>query len=69
MRVLLWLATFLGGVLGALWIGLTLQVAESSPQEASGFALGIAFGVVPYVVARAWDELAGKPARAASPRS
>ena len=42
-----------GGLLGLL----TVAVASGAPQEAAGAALACASAVVPYVLARAVDEL------------
>lgn len=54
---LLWLATGLGALFGALQIALTSANATSAPQQAAGMAMAVAYAVVPYVLARALQEM------------
>lgn len=62
-RRALWLLTLLSavGAYGSLQIG--LYMASSAPQQAAAAAMAMASAVIPYVLARATDELfaAGDP--------
>ncbi len=51
-RALFWL-TAAGALLGMVQLVLTHATAESAPQQAAGFAMAMAYAVVPYVLARA----------------
>jgi hypothetical protein len=62
MRELLWLVALIGAGIGGLTTCGTLATANGAPQQAAGFALGLALACVPYVLARSWEELVGKPA-------
>lgn len=62
MREFLWVASLIGAGVGLLAILTTISFADSAPQEAAGFASALAFAGVPYVLARSWEELVGKPA-------
>ncbi len=57
MRVLFWLLAILGSLIGGFFIFIALTATESAPQEASAAAIGLAFAVVPYCLARAYSEL------------
>jgi sugar phosphate permease len=57
MRAILWVLTILGSLIGGLIFFLGFTSAKGAPQEAAAAAAGIAFGVLPYVCARAVDEL------------
>lgn len=50
-----WVVALIGGLFGALTLALVVQTAESSPQQAAGAAMGLAYAAIPYVIARAWD--------------
>lgn len=53
---LLWILAFLGALVG-IAIGTTgMAAAESAPQEAAVMAIAIGCAVIPYCLARAWDE-------------
>jgi hypothetical protein len=54
---LLWLAVLLGALFGALTLALTNATASGAPQQAAGAAIAVGYGVLPYVLARAWDAL------------
>ena len=53
----LWALTAIGAMLGILQMVMTSSTAESAPQQAAGFAMAIAYAVIPYVLARAAQEL------------
>jgi hypothetical protein len=53
---ILWALTGIGAVLGFVQIAMTHFAAQSAPQQAAGFALAMAYAVVPYVLARAAQE-------------
>jgi len=56
VRKFLWGTTTVGALIGVLTIFTTLTRATGATQEAAGAALACAFSVVPYVIARAFDE-------------
>ncbi len=58
MRIIFWGLAGLGSIIGGgfLFFG-ALNPASGAPQEAAGAAIGIAFAVLPYVFARAADEM------------
>ena len=53
---LIWVGVLFASALGGLLL-LYAIVAGSAPQQAAAAAIGIGFGVLPYVFARAWDEI------------
>ena len=53
----MWLICLAGSVIGVGYGAITLTYATSSPQEAAGMAIAMAFAVIPYVLARAIQEL------------
>ncbi len=53
----LWAGAGAGAVTGGYSALFGLAEAESSPQQAAAAAVAAAFAVVPYVVARAFDEI------------
>lgn len=61
MHTLLWLLALVSALCGAIWIPFALSGATGAPQEASIVAFGIALAVVPYCIARAWDEILERP--------
>jgi len=48
----IWLLPIFGALIGGLLVVLTAVGAKSAPQEAAGYAMALAFAVVPYVLAR-----------------
>lgn len=56
MKKILWIATVVGALVGAITFLLTLVGANSAPQEAAGSAMALCFTVIPYVVARGYSE-------------
>lgn len=54
---LLWIFAAICTLFGLLQLGYTFVAAESAPQQAAGAALAAALAVVPYVLARADQEL------------
>lgn len=53
MTRFLWVLTAIGSVLGALVALIGIMGAKGAPQEAAAAAIGIAFAVIPYCLARA----------------
>ena len=62
MKKLLWVLTILGSILGAAIVPIGISASKGAPQEAVFIALGIAFAVIPYCLARAYSELRTKEA-------
>jgi hypothetical protein len=52
-----WGCAMLGAALGVCMLLFTLALSKSAMQEASGAGFSIAFGALPYIFARAVDEL------------
>ena len=52
----LWILTMIGSVLGCLIVIFGVSGAYGAPQEAAAAAIGIAFAVIPYCLARAVSE-------------
>jgi sugar phosphate permease len=57
MGKFLWVLTAIGSVLGGLVVIIGVIAAHSAPQEAAAAAMGIAFAVIPYCLARATSEM------------
>ncbi|MGP1664945.1 MAG: hypothetical protein ACTS5I_03325, partial [Rhodanobacter sp.] len=55
MKILLYVATFIGGIFGTLTLFSTF-VADSAPQQGAGAAVAVAFVVIPYCMARVIGE-------------
>jgi hypothetical protein len=62
---LLWLITILATLVSAIDFFFASATADSAPQQAAGAAMAVAQVAVPYVLARAFDELSGvnRPAK------
>jgi hypothetical protein len=58
MHTLVWVLALLGAIFGGIELILGVRAAESAPQQAVVAAVAIGCGVLPYVFARACDELA-----------
>lgn len=56
MRKFLWILTIVGSILGALTMFFGVMGATGAPQEAAAGAIGLAFAVIPYCLARATSE-------------
>ena len=67
----IWIVALGGSGLGALVFMVTMVGAKSAPQEAAGAGMALALAVIPYVFARACQELlrAPLPTRSVSARS
>jgi hypothetical protein len=52
-----WLFVLLGGIASVIQIFFTMRDAISSPQQAAGMAIAIAYAVVPYCFARAVEKI------------
>ena len=59
MGTLLWLVTLVGALVGATLALTSLPTATGAPQEAAIMAVAIGMAVIPYVLARSWQELTG----------
>lgn len=57
MAILFLAIAIAGAALGGVELVNTMLYAESAPQRAAGAALGVAYAVVPYCLARAVQEL------------
>jgi sugar phosphate permease len=57
MQKIFWILTILGSALGALTALVGVMTAKGAPQEAAAAAVGLAFAVIPYCLARAVGEL------------
>lgn len=57
MAKFMWVVTIIMSLIGAI-IGFTgMHTATSAPQEAAAAAMGLAWAVIPYCIARAFTEL------------
>jgi hypothetical protein len=63
---MLWIATAVGAAIGAVLLVSAFVMQQSAPQQGAAGAMAAAAGILPYVFARAWDELAGHPSRSGS---
>ncbi len=57
MKKFLWILVIIGSILGALTAFIGIAAAQGAPQEASAAAMGVAFAVIPYCLARAVSEM------------
>lgn len=57
MKKALWIITIIGSILGALTAFAGVAGANGAPQEAAAAAMGLAFAVIPYCLARAASEI------------
>lgn len=64
MKKFLWVLTAIGSVLGVLTVVFGVMGAKGAPQEAAAAAIGIAFAVLPYCLARAASEISQMNAEA-----
>lgn len=48
-----WIVSIIGSALGALTVVIGVAGANGAPQEAAAAAIGIAFAVIPYCLAKA----------------
>ena len=56
MKKFLWMLTILGSALGGAVAIIGVSASRGAPQEAAAAAMGIAFAVIPYCLARASSE-------------
>lgn len=61
----LWFLAACGVAVGGFILVTALLGSNGAPQEAAGAALGCGFAILPYVLARAFDEIT----RPSAPRS
>ena len=57
MKKFLWVLVIIGSMLGGAAFMIGVPSAEGAPQEAAAAAIGIAFAVIPYCLARAVSEM------------
>lgn len=57
VRTLLWLGVLVAAPLGAWTLYEGVYLASSAPQQAAAAAMGLATAAIPYVFARAFDEI------------
>lgn len=57
MKNVLWALTIIGSLLGGLTTLVGVVAAKGAPQEAAAAAIGVAFAVIPYCLARAASEI------------
>lgn len=57
MKTFFWIITILCSLIGALVAFVGVSEANGAPQEAAAAAMGIAFVVIPYCLARAVSEI------------
>jgi hypothetical protein len=55
--VFFWVIAIVGAVFGGLQLFSSMMSATGAPQQAAGAAMGAAMAIIPYVIARAVDEL------------
>ena len=58
MHTLVWILALLGALIGGVDLILMVRIQDSAPQQAVVAAMACGWGVLPYVFARACDELA-----------
>lgn len=57
VHVVLWIGVVIAAAYGG-WLGFTgVYLANGAPQEAAAAGMALAIAVIPYVIARAWDEI------------
>lgn len=57
MAKLMWIVTIIMSLIGAVLGFGGIHLATSAPQEAASAAMGLAFAVIPYCIAKAFTEL------------
>jgi hypothetical protein len=57
MKRFFWVLTIIGSAIGALVAFAGVLGANGAPQEAAASAMGVAFAVIPYCLARAVSEM------------
>jgi hypothetical protein len=56
MKKFLWITTAICSVIGGLTAVVGISAANGAPQEAAAAAMGVAFAVIPYCLAKAVSE-------------
>jgi hypothetical protein len=51
------LCTFIGCLIGGMFLFMAVTSANGAPQEAAGAAIAVAFAVIPYCFARSIQEM------------
>ncbi len=57
MKKFLWILVIVGSIFGGLMAFIGVAAAQGAPQEAAAAAMGVAFTVIPYCLARAVSEM------------
>lgn len=57
MRMFFWVLTIIGSVIGGFFMVDALLVSTSAPQQGAAAAVAVGFAVLPYVFARACDQI------------
>jgi len=57
MHSVFWALAGLGSLVGGVMFFFALLTSNGAPQQAAGAALALGFAVLPYVFARAFDEM------------
>jgi len=61
MHTLVWILAILGSLIGAAVLLFGVLFAQGAPQEGAAAAIACAWAILPYVGARAVDELQKRP--------
>ncbi len=56
MRYLLWIASFGAAIFSGFVFFQFMVAAQGAPQEAAAAGVALCIAVIPYVLARSWDE-------------
>jgi hypothetical protein len=59
MHAIVWTIAMIGAVVGGVDLLLVVRLQDTAPQQAVVAAMSVGWAVVPYVIARACDELTG----------
>lgn len=57
MKILFWVISLLGAIVGGGMLLIAVTSSNGAPQEAAGAAMACGFAIIPYVFARAVSEL------------
>jgi hypothetical protein len=57
MKMICWFLSIISSLIGAIVAVALIGWANGAPQQAAGAAIGIAWAVIPYCIARAVSEL------------
>jgi len=57
MKNILWAFVIIGSIFGGLTAFIGVVASSGAPQEAAAAAMGMAFAVIPYCLAKAYSEI------------